>query len=104
MSDYRQMWTDLGLNMPAHDALLNALPVLYKEIYLSQTNRPKGMEYFDFVVSEIHGLRVKELVDHKAKGGKVLAAMCVFVPEEVVLVAGAICVGLCGGIDWASDE
>lgn len=104
MTDYRQMWTDLGLNMPAHDALLGALPGLYQEIYLSQKNRPKGMGYFDFVVSEIHGLRVKELMDHKAKGGKVLAAMCVFVPEEVVNAAGAICVGLCGGIDWASDE
>jgi benzoyl-CoA reductase/2-hydroxyglutaryl-CoA dehydratase subunit BcrC/BadD/HgdB len=104
MTDYRQMWTDLGLNMPAHDALLSALPGLYQEIYLSQKNRPKGMDYFDFVVSEIHGLRIRELLDHKAKGGKVLATMCVFVPEEVVIAAGAVCVGLCGGIDWASDE
>lgn len=104
MRDYRQMWTDLGLNMPAHDALLNALPGLYQEIYLTQKNRPKGMDYFNFVVSEIHGLRIRELLDHKAKGGKVLATMCVFVPEEVIIAAGAICVGLCGGIDWAGDE
>lgn len=104
MSDYRKMWTDLGLNMPAHDALLGALPGLYQEVYLSQKNRPKGMDYFDFVVSEIHGLRIRELLYHKTKGGKVLATMCVFVPEEVVLAAGAICVGLCGGIDWAGDE
>ena len=47
---------------------------------------------------------IKELIEHKAKGGKVLATMCVFVPEEVALAAGAVCVGLCGGIDWASDE
>lgn len=104
MSDYQQMWTNLGLNLPAHDALLGALPALYQEVYLSQTNRPQGMGYFDFVVSEIHGLRVKELVEHKAKGGKVLATMCVFVPEEIILAADAVCVGLCGGIDWATDE
>ena len=57
MSDYRRMWADLGLNMPSHDALMAALPALYQDVYLSQCNRPKAMEYFDFVVSEIHGLR-----------------------------------------------
>lgn len=104
MSDYRAMWEQLGLNMEAHDQLLAALPPLYQEVYLSQPNRPKGMEYFDFVVSEIHGLRVKELNDHRANGGKVVGTFCVYVPEEIVNAAGAICVGLCGGLDIALEE
>lgn len=104
MSDYRQMWEHLGLDMGAHDALMAALPPIYGEVYLSQKNRPRGMEYFDFVVSEIHGLRVQELQEHKARGGKVVGTFCVYVPEEVVIAAGAICVGLCGGLDIATDE
>lgn len=104
MSDYRELWESLGLNMEAHDQLLTALPPLYQEVYLSQPNRPKSMEYFDFVVSEIHGLRVKELNDHKKNGGKVVGTFCVYVPEEIVTAAGAICVGLCGGLDIAIEE
>ncbi len=104
MSDYRELWQSLGLNMEAHDQLMAALPPIYQDIYMSQPNRPKGMEYFDFVVSEIHGLRVKELNDHKAKGGKVVGTFCVYVPEEIVTAAGAICVGLCGGLDIALEE
>lgn len=104
MSDYRELWESLGLNMEAHDQLLTELPPLYQEVYLSQPNRPKSMEYFDFVVSEIHGLRVKELNDHKKNGGKVVGTFCVYVPEEIVTAAGAICVGLCGGLDIAIEE
>lgn len=69
MADYRKMWQDLGLNMEAHDQLLQALPPSYYEAYLTQANRPEGMGYFDFVVNEIHGLRIQELQEHKAAGG-----------------------------------
>lgn len=99
MKDYHQMWADLGLDLKRHDAMLAALPVLYEETFLKQRNRPQAMEYFDFVVSEIHGLRVKELVEHKAKGGKVIGSFCVYVPEEIIVAGGGICVGLCGGLD-----
>jgi hypothetical protein len=69
MSDeYREMWKSLGLDLEAHDALLAALGQGYKDIFMTQENRPKGMEYFDFVISQVHGLRVKELLDEKATG------------------------------------
>jgi hypothetical protein len=58
--NYRSMWTDLGLDLEAHDALLDVLGKAYRDIYLSQENRPEGMGYFDFVMSEVHGLRIKE--------------------------------------------
>jgi len=99
MSDYHTMWADLGLDLKRHDAMLEALPAIYGDLYLSQENRPTGMGYFDFVISEIHGARVKELVDHKAQGGKVIGTFCVYVPEEVIVAADAIGVGLCGGLD-----
>ncbi|MBF0378818.1 MAG: 2-hydroxyacyl-CoA dehydratase [Desulfamplus sp.] len=104
MSDYTQMWKDLGLNLEAHDMLLNVLGNAYKDIYLAQKNRPEGMGYFDFVMSEVHGLRIKELLDEKAQGRKIIGSYCVFVPEEIVLAANATLVGLCSGADFAVEE
>ncbi|HKJ98048.1 MAG TPA: double-cubane-cluster-containing anaerobic reductase, partial [Desulfotignum sp.] len=72
--------------------------------YLSQKNRPEGMGYFDFVMSEVHGLRIKELLDEKAAGRKIIGSYCVFVPEEIVLAANATLVGLCSGADFAMEK
>jgi len=102
--DYRSMWADLGLDLVAHDALLGVLGQAYQDIYLTQKNRPEGMGYFDFVMSEVHGLRIKELLDEKAAGRKVVGSYCVFVPEEIVLAANATLVGLCSGADFATEE
>jgi len=104
MSDYRPMWTELGLDLERHDMLLEALGGMYQGLFLAQNNRPKAMDYFDFVVSEIHGLRVKELMDHRAGGGKVVGLYCVFVPEDLIMAAGAIPVGLCAGAQFAVPD
>ena len=53
--DYTSMWESLGMDLKAHDALLGVLEQGYKDIYLAQKNRPEGMGYFDFVISEVHG-------------------------------------------------
>jgi benzoyl-CoA reductase/2-hydroxyglutaryl-CoA dehydratase subunit BcrC/BadD/HgdB len=102
--DYRPMWTDLGLDLDAHDALLGVLGDAYQNIYLAQKDRPEGMAYFDFVMSEVHGLRIRELLDEKAAGRKIIGSYCVFVPEEIVLAANATLVGLCSGADFATEE
>ncbi len=102
--DYRSMWAGLGLDLDAHDALLGVLGKAYREIYLSQKERPEGMGYFDFVMSEVHGLRIKELLDEKAAGRKIIGSYCVFVPEEIVLAANATLVGLCSGADFATED
>lgn len=103
-TDYRSMWTELGLDLNAHDALLDVLGKAYQDIYLSQKDRPETMGYFDFVMNEVHGLRIKELLDEKAAGRKIIGAYCVFVPEEIVLAANATLVGLCSGADFATQE
>jgi benzoyl-CoA reductase/2-hydroxyglutaryl-CoA dehydratase subunit BcrC/BadD/HgdB len=100
-TDNREMWRELGIDLKQHDLLMNALPPMYKEIYLSQKNRPKGMEFFDFVVGDIHGIRVRELRQHAKDGGKVVATYCVFVPDELILAAGAVPVGLCAGTNFS---
>lgn len=102
--DYRPMWKDLGLNLEAHDALLEVLSKAYGDLFMSQKNRPETMGYFDFVMSEVHGLRIKELMDAKNEGRKVIGTYCTFVPEELVLAVNGIMVGLCAGADFATDE
>ncbi len=102
-STHREMWEKLDLDLNAHDALLGVLGKFYGDIFLSQDNRLKGAEYLDFVLSEVHGLRIKELQDAKAEGRKVVGSFCVFVPEEITLAADAVHVGLCAGADAGTD-
>ncbi len=100
---YDEMWDELNLDLAAHEGLLQVLGKFYGDIYLSQSGRLKGMEYLDFVLSEVHGLRIKELQDAKAQGKKVIGTFCVFVPEELTLAADAIQVGLCAGAEIGKE-
>ncbi len=100
---YDDMWEKLNLDLAAHEGLLQVLGKFYGDIYLSQSGRLKGMEYLDFVLSEVHGLRIKELQEAKAKGQKVIGTFCVFVPEELTLAADAIQVGLCAGAEIGKE-
>lgn len=97
MADYHKMWEDLGMDVETHDQLCEVLPQAFGDVYLSQENRPEGMDYYNFVVAEIHGVRPAELIEHQKNGGKVFGTFCVYVPDEVVFAAGAIATGLCGG-------
>lgn len=102
-TDYQTMWKKLGLNLEKHEALLSVLGQAYADVFLSQKNRPEGMKYFDFVMSEVHGLRIKELLDAKDGGKTVVGSFCVFVPEELVLAANGVSVGLCAGADFGTE-
>ena len=97
MADYHERWKDLGMDIETHDQLCEVLPQAFGDVYLSQENRPEGMDYFNFVVAEIHGVRPAELIEHQKKGGKVFGTFCVYVPDEIVFAAEAIATGLCGG-------
>lgn len=100
----RRMWQELGLNLDAHDRLLGVLGTAYSEVFLTQRDRPAGMGYFDFVVSEIHGMRVRELLEAKAAGKRVIGTFCLYVPEEIVLAANGVCIGLCSGAEVGTEE
>ncbi|SFL87351.1 Benzoyl-CoA reductase/2-hydroxyglutaryl-CoA dehydratase subunit, BcrC/BadD/HgdB [Desulfomicrobium norvegicum] len=100
---YREMWENLNLDIAAHDGLLGVLGKFYGDIYMSQKGRLQGMEYLDFVLSEVHGLRIKELQDAKAQGRKIIGTFCVFVPEELALAVDAVQVGLCAGADAGKE-
>ncbi len=97
MSDYVKMWENLGMDLETHDQLCQVLPTAFGDVYLSQENRPEGMGFWDFVVSEIHGIRPSELIEAQKNGQKVFGTFCVYVPDEVVIAANGIVTGLCGG-------
>lgn len=101
---YVELWKSIDMDLEKHNILLNALGQFYTSIYLSQKNRPQKMDYFDWVVSEVHGGRIKELNDQRADGKKVVGAFCVYAPEELAYAAGANMVGLCGGADFSVPD
>ena len=104
MADYRAMWQDLGMDLETHDTLCAVLPTAFGDTYLTQENRPEGMAFYDFVVSEIHGVRPAELIELQKQGGKVFGTFCVFVPDEVVVACGGAVTGLCGGSQFWVPE
>lgn len=94
---YPEMWEELDMDVARFDKARQMLGEAYASIFLSQENRPAGMAYFDEMMAEIHGGRVEELVAAKREGRPVVGTFCVYIPEEVVVAAGGVCVGLCGG-------
>ena len=55
------------------------------------------MDYYNFVIEEIHGVRPQELIKAQEEGKKVFGTFCVYVPDELIFAANAIATGLCGG-------
>ena len=100
MADYRDMWKNLDMDLETHDKLCAALPGLFGGAFLEQKDRPGAMDYFNMVIAEVHGLRIQELQEHKAQGGKVVGSFCIYVPEEIILALGGISVGLCAGSEF----
>ncbi|MDQ7823483.1 MAG: double-cubane-cluster-containing anaerobic reductase [Candidatus Eremiobacteraeota bacterium] len=101
---YVPMWKELGLDLEAHDSLLKVLGSYYVDVYFSQKDRPEGMKYLDFVMSEVHGLRIKELQQDKKTGKKIIGTYCVFVPEEMILALDGVSIGLCAGAEVGFAE
>jgi len=99
-----EMWGKLGMDLKTHDLLCAALPGAFGDVFMSQKNRPDGMDYFNTVAADIHGLRPAELIEEQKKGRKVFGTFCVFVPDEVVIAANGIVTGLCGGSQFWVPE
>ena len=97
MADYSKMLESLGMDLETHDQLCEVLPQAFGDVFLSQENRPEAMDYYNFVIAEIHGVRPQELIKAQEEGKKVFGTFCVYVPDELIFAANAIATGLCGG-------
>lgn len=94
---YPEMWESLGMDVERFEKMRCVLGDVYQKTFLFQNNRPKAMEYFDWIISEIHGGRIQEILNAKNEGRPIIGTFCVYVPEEIILAADGICLGLCGG-------
>ena len=104
MADYVKMWEDLGMDINNHDNLCQVLPTAVGDVFMTQENRPKAMDFGDMVIAEVHGIRPAELIEEQKKGRKVFGTFCVYVPDEVIIAANGIVTGLCGGSQfWVPD-
>ncbi|GAB6045704.1 double-cubane-cluster-containing anaerobic reductase [Caminibacter profundus] len=99
--DYTKMYESLNMDIEKHNELMSTLNTIYPEFFLKQNNRPKKMVYFDYVMSEIHGKRIEEILEKKKKGKPLVGTFCIFVPEEIVVGADGVCYGLCGGAEFS---
>lgn len=82
MADNHEMWKNLGMDLETHDQLCAVLPTAFGDVYLSQENRPEGMAFYDFVVSDIHGIRPAELIELQKAGGKVFGTFACMSPMK----------------------
>lgn len=91
------LWEKLGMDVPRFSGMPAMLTTAYTNIFLAQKNRPVTMAYFDGMVENIHTGRIHEIMAVKESGKPVIGTFCVYVPEELIVAAGGVCVGLCGG-------
>ncbi|MCK5561397.1 MAG: 2-hydroxyacyl-CoA dehydratase, partial [Thermoplasmata archaeon] len=66
--------------------------------YLAKNNGGiENLNYFYDVFKEVYGNRVKELIQYQREGKKIIATFCNFIPEELIIAAGAVPIRLvCG--------
>jgi benzoyl-CoA reductase/2-hydroxyglutaryl-CoA dehydratase subunit BcrC/BadD/HgdB len=98
MPENTDILQQLGLDLERHCKLLTVLNDSYSEVFPKQQSRPHGMDYFDRMHRDLYSSRIKELVEHKEKGGTVVGTFCPFVPEEIIDAVGGISVRLEGGM------
>lgn len=92
-----ELWSTIDMDVDRFKNIPPMLTDVFKNIFLSQENRPQGMAYFDDMVSNIFSGRIQELMDAKSEGRPVVGTFCVYVPEEIIQAANGVCIGLCGG-------
>ena len=97
VEEHKELLSSIGLDVEKHAKMMGMGYEGYKNQFMSQPNRPKAMEYFNWFMSEIQGQRMVEINDLKAQNKPAVGTFCIFVPEEIVVGAGGSCYGLCGG-------
>ncbi len=91
------IYQEIGLDIEKFGSQQCVSGDLYSKTFESQSNRPKNMKYFDGMVSDIYGSRIREIVNAKKQGQLVVGNFCIFVPEELILAVNGISIGLCAG-------
>ena len=94
---HKPLLESIGVDVERHAKMMGMGFGAYQNLFMSQENRPKSMEYFDWFMSEIQGERIAEINALRVQKKPAVGTFCIFVPEEIVTGAGGACYGLCGG-------
>ncbi|RXJ79959.1 double-cubane-cluster-containing anaerobic reductase [Arcobacter sp. F2176] len=97
VEEHRKLLSEINVDVDRHAKMMNMGLESYKAQFMSQKNRPEGMKYFDWFMSEIQGQRIAEINELRKQKKPAVGAFCIFVPEEIIVGAGGACFGLCGG-------
>lgn len=97
LEEHKKLLSDIGVDVERHAKMMSMGLESYKQQFMTQENRPEGMKYFDWFMSEIQGQRIAEINKLRAEKKPAVGTFCIFVPEEIVTGAGGACYGLCGG-------
>ena len=97
VEEHRKLLSEINVDVDRHAKMMNMGLESYRAQFMSQKNRPEGMKYFDWFMSEIQGQRIAEINELKKQKKPAVGTFCIFVPEEIIVGAGGACFGLCGG-------
>lgn len=97
VQEHRDLLSNIGVDVDRHATMMSMGLESYQNQFMSQENRPEGMKYFDWFMSEIQGGRIAEINELRQKKKPAVGTFCIFVPEEIIVGAGGACFGLCGG-------
>ncbi len=97
VEEHRKLLSEIDVDVDRHAKMMNMGLESYKAQFMSQKNRPEGMKYFDWFMSEIQGQRIAEINELRKQKKPAVGTFCIFVPEEIIVGAGGACFGLCGG-------
>lgn len=92
-----EIFKELGVDLERFGAQQCVAGDLYQQTFAGRAQRPAAMGYFDELVADIYGARMRELVAAKKAGRLVVGNFCVFVPEELILAVDGVSIGLCAG-------
>ena len=82
---HKELLSSIGVDVEKHAKMMVAGFEGYKAQFMSQNNRPEGMKYFDWFMSEMQGQRIAEINALRADNKPSVGTFCIFVPEEIIL-------------------
>ncbi|MGB6328241.1 MAG: double-cubane-cluster-containing anaerobic reductase [Halarcobacter sp.] len=97
VQEHKKLLSNIGVDVDRHAKMMSMGLESYQNQFMSQKNRPEGMKYFDWFMSEIQGGRIAEINELRKNKKPAVGTFCIFVPEEIIVGAGGACFGLCGG-------
>ena len=78
---YHELWNKLGIDTQKITAGVEGAIKRHEEVFLTQTNRPAAMGYFDNFWRNLQTGRIAELDALKEQGKPLVGTFCIFVPD-----------------------